>query len=58
MNISDTNYKNIHILVDIPFISITILVFIGLCKFFPRVNKYDRIKLKNVLLKDYTKLCT
>ena len=57
MNILDINYNNIHILVDIPFVCLSIFATISIFNYFSTKNKYNRIKLKNTLLKDYENVC-
>ena len=57
MNILDINYNNIHILVDIPFVCLSIFATISILNCFSTKSKYNRIKLKNTLLKDYENVC-
>ena len=57
MNISDINYNNIHILLDIPFVCLSIFAIISILNYFPTKSNYNRINLKNTLLKDYGNIC-
>ena len=57
MNISHINYNNIHILLDIPFVCLSIFVIRSILNYFSTKSNYNRINLKNTLLKNYENVC-